>query len=96
MVNENKTFELKNEDLENTFGGGTYNTKSAVISNIEKNDSYSDGVFLYVVDTFNNRYGDIICDKYDIEDGNYFFMSSNNRLSANELLEMEYKGKFKG
>ena len=96
MVNENKTFELKNEDLENTSGGRTYNTKSAVISNIEKNDSYSDGVFLYVVYEFNNRHGDIICNKYEIVDGTYIFMSSNNRLSANELLEMEYKGKFNG
>ena len=96
MLNENKTFELKNENLEKVSGGKNNYSKSAVITNMNKNDSYSDGIFLYVIDMVDNKRGHICCDKYGIEDGNYFFMSSNNRLSANELSEMEYKGKFNG
>ena len=95
MVNENKTFELKNEDLEKASGGSDY-SKSTIIKNLEKNDSFSDGIFLYVIVDVNNRHGDIVCDKYYFEDGKYVFMSSGYMFSPNELLEMEYKGKFNG
>ena len=95
MSKENIINELKNEDLKNTSGGSRNRMKSAVMK-VESNDSFCDGAFLYVVTSIHEFSGDIMCDKYEIDNGKYVFMSSGNRLTVNELLEMEYEGKFNG
>ena len=96
MSKENKVVELKNEDLKNTSGGGSRNCMISAVMKVESNDSFCDGVFLYVVTSINMHSGNIMCDKYEIDNGKYVFMSPRNRLTVNELLEMEYMGKFNG
>ena len=95
MTNTKKTIELENKELEKVSGGRNSRSISTVVKNLEKNDSYFDGVFLYVVAEIRLS-GHIRFDKYEFSNGKYIFMSSGNALSENELLEMEYKGKFKG